>query len=99
MNKICAVCSNALKPYQFNRQFPEEIEQVRKKPIPYYEGLQKKWGQSEIKLVRNILYINGKPTSQRMNMSRVPLPHLTGVHIFQGVSKKRVGVSSTPDSR
>ena len=47
------------KPYQINRQFPEEIEQARKSLYPIMKECRK--NGDKVKLVRDILYINGKP--------------------------------------
>lgn len=46
------------KPFQINQQFPEEIEQARKSLYPIMKEHRQKG--DHVKLVRDILYINGQ---------------------------------------
>ncbi|XP_021368970.1 uncharacterized protein LOC110460413 [Mizuhopecten yessoensis] len=47
------------KPYRINKQFPQEIEQARKSLYPKFKEFREKG--DHVKLVRDILYVNGQP--------------------------------------
>lgn len=55
------LCAKKLKgkSYRINRQFPEETEQARKSLYPIMKDLKRKG--ERVKLVRDILYVNGEP--------------------------------------
>ena len=56
---LSAARNLAGKPFRINRQFPPEVEQARRSLYPVMKELRDKG--ERVKLVRDILYVNGEP--------------------------------------
>ncbi|XP_062572580.1 putative leucine-rich repeat-containing protein DDB_G0290503 [Saccostrea cucullata] len=84
------------KTFQINRQFPDEIEQARKSLYPIMKELRRK-GET-VKLVRDILYVNGRPYDPEDSgpAETLKYPQRTPSR-YGSSSNKRRRINSTPE--
>lgn len=87
------------KPFQINQQFPEEIEQARKSLYPIMKEHKQKG--DHVKLVRDILYINGQPYNPETEeeYSNPPRRDRPTPNRHRSVSNKRRRISSSQETR
>lgn len=87
------------KPFQINQQFPEEIEQARKSLYPIMKEHKQKG--DHVKLVRDILYINGQPYDPETEeeYSNPPRRDRPTPNRHRSVSNKRRRISSSQETR